>query len=321
MNGSTHTIRHEWRSRRPAFSLIELLVVIAIIAVLIALLLPAVQQAREAARRTQCKNHLKQIGLALHNYHDVYNGFPPSIVVGRCQPHFFWGQNPPGYWSWRARLLPFIEQSALYDQIDFRDNPLDYGVLAFYRPQTSINMPVYMCPSDPKSETQWADEVFDPWGGPASVALSNYMGVQGSERLIPDADLCGMFANGSSTRPKGDGVFGDVNYSAKIRDITDGTSNTIHVGERPTEDYWGWWPVGTGNDMLGLADFVLDCSEGLHAGKQGDPAHLLHFWSNHPGGAHFLMGDGSVHFLSYSINHPTFLALGSRNGGEVVGEF
>ena len=112
-----------------------------------------------------------------------------------------------------------------------------------------------------------------------------------------------------------------MNLSVGMRDIPDGTSNTIHIGERPTEDYWGWWPLGTGMDMLGLADFVLDCSEGLHPGKQGDPAHVLHFWSYHRGGAHFLLCDGSVRFLSDSINHPTFLALGSRNGSEVVGEF
>lgn len=108
-----------------------------------------------------------------------------------------------------------------------------------------------------------------------------------------------------------------------MADIADGTSTTLHVGERPVDEIgeWGWWAEGTGLDLHGLADHVLDCSEGLRPGVLGSLQDLTHFWSPHPGGAHFVLCDGSVKFFSYSINHNTFLALGSRDGGEVVGDF
>jgi len=305
------------RAFQRGFTLIELLVSIAIIAALIMLLLPAVQQAREAARRIQCRNNLKQIGLALLNYEGVYKGFPPSLVNGPCRDRPGWGPLQHGNWSWRAQLLPYFEQRNLHDGFDFRQDSVELEPED--RPLLSKNVQTYLCPDDPESDKPWVAPVGFPFS-PMSVALANYFGVQGSERLIAPVDYCETVAQ-PPTRPEGNGAFKDINTSTTLKEITDGASNTLFVGERPTDDYWGWWPVGTGIDGLGLLDFVLDCSEGLRDGEQGDSAHLYHFWSQHPGGAHFLMCDGSVHFLSYSINHPTFLALGTRAGGEVVGEF
>jgi prepilin-type processing-associated H-X9-DG protein len=121
----------------------------------------------------------------------------------------------------------------------------------------------------------------------------------------------------------GNGVFPDVNHVVRLAQITDGTSRTILLGERPAdhEAYWGWWAAGRGFDDHGLADYVMDLSEGLHDGDSSGSADLLHYWSVHPGGAHFAMCDGSVRFLPYSIDPATFLALGSLNGNEIVSGF
>jgi prepilin-type N-terminal cleavage/methylation domain-containing protein len=282
---------------RTAFTLIELLVSASVIAILLALLLPAVQQAREAARKTSCRNNLHQIGLALHNYHDACNAFPPlNVNDGIPSPTQF----PSGWWSWLTRTLPYIDQKPLYDEL----KPDDDAVLPFLDcvnvTQVSQKIDLYLCPSDPYSERLWSAD----WGGPGpvSAAHTNYFGCRGSTRTVP-----------------GDGVFPAANVCKRIKDITDGFSNTILVGERPEDEVgeWGWWAFGTGFDGDGLADHVIDCSEGLHRGTPGSSNDLTHFWSMHHGGAHFLMTDGSVHFLSYSINHDTFIAMGSRNGGEV----
>lgn len=288
------------RRRRRGFTLIELLVVIGIIALLVALLLPAIQQAREAARRTQCRNNLKQMGLALQNYHDTSGSFPPVLVVNPG-PSAQTGY-PFGWWSWYLRILPQIEQTPLYEQIDTDDDLI--LELSTYREPMSTNVSTFLCPSDPYSERIWSTDGW--WQGPVAAAHTNYLGSRGSNGVIPF-----------------NGLFREANEFVQIRDVTDGTSNTLFVGERPVDEAgeWGWWPGGTGFDLNGLADHVLDCSEGLRPGVLGSTADLTHFWSPHPGGAHFLLGDGRVRFLSYSINHETFLALGSRDGNETTGEF
>jgi type II secretory pathway pseudopilin PulG len=280
--------------------------VIAVISVLIALLMPAVQQAREAARRTQCRNNLKQIGLALHNYHNTHQMFPPVLVTDwtpSARTGFY-----PGWWSWYTRILPHIEQTPLYNQIDMTD---DFVItISDYREQISKNIPIYLCPSDPNGEKVWSTD--DWWQGPVAAAHTSYLGCRGSERITP---IPGGL--------QGNGLFPATNVGVRLSDITDGASHTLHVGERPTDNAgeWGWWAAGTGFDLHGLADHVMDCSEGLRPGDPNSSADLTHFWSMHRGGAFFLMCDGSVHFLSESINHDTFLALGSRTGNEVTSPY
>src|SRR5262249_36541767 len=121
----------------------------------------------------------------------------------------------------------------------------------------------------------------------------------------------------------GNGVFPDLNHVTRLEHIRDGTSQTILLGERPAEPtvYWGWWATGFGLDLHGLGESILDASEGLHAGDLKASADMLHYWSAHAGGAHFALCDGSVRFLSYSMNASTFLSLGSRDGGEVLSQF
>jgi prepilin-type N-terminal cleavage/methylation domain-containing protein/prepilin-type processing-associated H-X9-DG protein len=290
----SNTADQNSRQTRLGFTLIELLVTIAIISVLVALLLPAVQQAREAARRTQCKNNLKQISLALHNYHERSGSFPPQTVVD-------WGAET-GWWSWIARVLPDLDQRPLYDRLDL--NADVWSNCNRLKPYTSQRLDVLMCPSDPGSGGLFESD--EDCAGGEAYALTSYLGCRGSTRRLP-----------------GNGVFPDVNKTSRLRDVVDGTSQTLLLGERPPDPaaYWGWWAAGVGLDEHGLGDYVVDVHEGLSQGELGNNADLLHYWSAHAGGAHFAMCDGSVRFLSYSIDHATFLSLGSRNGGELVGEF
>jgi prepilin-type N-terminal cleavage/methylation domain-containing protein len=189
------------RRRHSGFTLIELLVVIAIIAILVALLLPAVQQAREAARRTQCKNNLKQLGLALHNYHDAYKMFPAG--------HMESGWDGPSYrhqFSWLTYMLPYIDQSNVYSLIDF--SQIDLSTSAHqnpvFMPAGTVDVATFICPSDPtgRNNEEWAP--------------TNYLGNQGT--------LC------QSRNKEGNGVFGHNSW-IRIRDITDGTSQTIAAAE------------------------------------------------------------------------------------------
>jgi prepilin-type processing-associated H-X9-DG protein len=288
-------------------TLIELLVVIAVVGMLAALLWPAVQKAREAARRTQCQNNLKQIALALHAYHDRSRSFPPSTVVNWNTPE------PTGWWSWIVRILPDLEERALYDQFDLRDDVWTNSTR--YKPYTSRRLAVLLCPSDPNSQLVYqsgAESSYDE-----AFALTNYLGCRGSTRQPADAE--GKYPE----KMPGNGVFPDVNQIVRLSHVTDGTSRTILVGERPAdpEAYWGWWAAGRGVDDRGLGDYLLDASEGLREGDPAGDADLLHFWSAHPRGAHFAMCDGSVRFLTYAIDPSTFSSLGSRQGGEITGDF
>ena len=268
------------RSEMRGFTLIELLVVIAIIAVLIALLLPAVQQAREAARRTQCKNNLKQWGLALHNYHDTANTFPMGATATQ--------------WLWRASLLPYLDQANVYNRITFDSPSVCFSAAAAIpapKP-TEVLIPVYVCPTDPNS-----GKLYPNFSG-AGHMPTDYMGVFGSN-LATTSD--GLFA-----------------YISKVRmaDISDGTSNTLGIGERgiPVDLYWGWGLCGSS---------ALDAYIGFEYGfkNDSDPQYLYHFWSKHTGGAHFLMLDGRVRFMSYNTDAQTMVSLATRAKGEVVSDF
>ena len=324
--------------RRQAFTLIELLVVIAIIAILIALLLPAVQQAREAARRTQCKNQLKQIGLAIHNYESTHRCFPPGqIRVGYAAQPRVRG------WSMFVQLLPYFEQGPLYNKWDFSD-PLANETNG----NTAVILPVLICPS----ETQLENPFTKPSG--ARYALTSYGGNGGTQSHPPGSTTGdGVFAGTGpviATPPT-------VQHSVvEIRHVVDGTSNTLLVGERSHLDAnydtffaggyatnpmsgWGYWSPAGG--QFGLTDVTMSTLGPINyrlpfnfANKPGSISsaasldastecikRLCAFGSQHTGGANMALCDGSVRTVSENIDMGTLKSLGTRNGGEVVGEF
>lgn len=303
--------------RRSGFTLIELLVVIAIIAVLIALLLPAVQQAREAARRSQCKNNLKQIGLALHNYHDTMNAMPPGWIGVTLGAADHTGNN--GF-SWGTFILPYVDQAPLYGKINF-----SYGMTD--SPNVDLlkqHLAVFQCPSDPKPDT------FDTDDTPSvTLATSNYAGVFGTIEpdnceipygTVEDGKPSALTAQGQCVS---NGAFFH-NSLVRLRDFTDGTSNTIIVGERKT-----WTnPTNTSEVVYGTWAGSVPGGEDAFARVIGHAGHLPNeghdaedFGSSHVGGAHFVMGDGHVTFISQYMDEGVFNALATRSGGEVVGEF
>lgn len=274
------------------FTLIELLVVIAIFAILIALLLPAVQQAREAARRTQCKNNLKQVGLALHNYHDTHRIFPIGNLVGRS-------------FTVQSYLLPYIDQASLYNLLNF-----NYPNYCFYNDVPSNNIYAtkvlaYSCPSDPTMPAVCTDQT-QTLGAGDYYFTGSYFGVEGKAWN----DLSGIFYSTSLGSP------------VLIRDIIDGTSNTLLMGERgaPSNLGTGWMLCAYGAGDNGDTDNLLSTAVGLGPGKS-DGTHNNHFWSYHVGGAHFAMADGAVRFLSNNISYSLFQNLSTKAGNEVIGDF
>ena len=300
---------------RRGFTLIELLVVIAIIAILVALLLPAVQQAREAARRSSCKNNLKQIGLALHNYHDTFGVFPPGWVGGNATGHFTGAGEDLDYtgftngFGWGAMLLPALEAGNLYDRFDFR-------IRTSLAPNAALLnnvLTVFQCPSDPKPDTfVLTDEDTNTF----TMGTANYMGVFGTDELHD----CEVSSSTTSWQCRGNGI---LFHNSKIgfRDITDGTSNTIVVGERTTfvdDDgpFYGVWSGLIPNSEHALERFLGHAEHGPNYGE-----HAGDFGSSHKGGAQFVLGDGSVRFISENINETTFQRLAMRADGQVIGEF
>jgi len=283
-------------SGRSGFTLIELLVVIAIIAILVALLLPAVQQAREAARRSACKNNLKQYGLALHNYHDTHSVFPPGRIRGTAVSSVY----PGSGLSWGAMILPFIEQTALYDQIDPTLKIGDQtGTAAALQNLEAMrtHFPMLHCPSDERPKNQDLNGSGDAYNVRSpGIATTSYYGTCGAFRIYDRPDK----------RREGNGLF-QTDSSVSMASIKDGTSNTIAIGE-----------------SSGLKTHTMGAFYGRVDGD-GDPScchdwflrtgqHKLNFWdpsagnarhhafsSEHKGGAQFLMCDGSVRFVSENI--------------------
>jgi prepilin-type N-terminal cleavage/methylation domain-containing protein/prepilin-type processing-associated H-X9-DG protein len=316
---------------RRAFTLIELLVVIAIIGVLIALLLPAVQKVRDAANRTKCANNMKQQGLALHHYHDTYGSFPPGMVNDEERP-------PAGYhpeWSWMALTMAFYEEGNLYRVADdYARQPGNY-YQAFGdagtppNPAVSIVVSLWTCPADPR--TDLTAMAYTDTGKYIKVAFTEYLGVNGT-MAKPNLITIGK------TPICEDGIF---YHKSKVRiaDITDGTSNTLMVGERPpsADLNFGWWFGSDGRDEQGTGEGTLGSTElgyynsvlksqfhcpeaklGFQPGDVNDNCDQVHFWSLHAGGGNFLLGDGSVRFLTYSIRPDTFAQLCTRAGGETI---
>jgi prepilin-type N-terminal cleavage/methylation domain-containing protein len=287
------------RRPRPAFTLIELLVVIAIIAILIALLLPAVQQAREAARRTQCKNNMAQIGIALHNYEMAYEVLPPGSV----DPASPIMNQPAGYHvSWMVQLLPYLEQGNVYRHFDFSVGAYD-AANAGVRAQ---DLSVYRCPSSPYNATHIAPDNKE-------AALSAYAGCHhGSEAPIADDNNGVLF----------------LNSSIAYEDVTDGSSNTIFVGEKEIyPDELGW--VSGTRATLRNTGTAINSAQGTPFPGGGavappdlqKPEFVGGFGSQHDGGAQVLLGDGAVRFISENIAGQVLQHLGERNDGEMLPDF
>jgi prepilin-type N-terminal cleavage/methylation domain-containing protein len=328
------------KNRVRGFTLIELLVVIAIIAILISLLLPAVQQAREAARRTQCKNNLKQLGLAMHNYESTYTMFPPSRI-NLSSPTF--------QQTWNVMILPYIEQSNMYAKYNFN---LNWYNTANDLVTTTL-LPAFVCPSTPGTRKLPTTALYSALtGGYRSDQPIFGYNDYGSINAVRNAFIVssGMASIGTKDSM---GALGRGPGGTRIRDITDGTSNTMLLAEdagRPaqyigrqlgtnprvgndafgtpyTGDGWGWADINGGfsvdgsntagvqnsTSKSGTTTIVGTCSMNCTNDSE--------MYSFHVGGVQTLLADGSVRFLSENLSSATLVGLITRQGGEIVGEF
>jgi len=287
--------------RQRGFTLVELLVVIAIIGVLVALLLPAVQQAREAARRMQCSNQLKQIGLALHNYHDTFNRLP-------------YGSHHQNRWGWQPRMMAFMEMSNEFEMLDFSVaswQGTNIDIIREVRPQ-------FLCPSDPLSELVTEQENFaaPTW----IISQSDYAACIGDYQNATGIGALPTFGNVYGTNTQVRGMIGRWGWAARFADVPDGLSNTIMVGECVgamciTQNF-GTQTFATTAHPINFMNRSLMDNRPTQANPRWDES--IGFRSFHPGGAMFCMGDGSVRFLSDNIDGFAYRAMGSRMGGEVV---
>jgi prepilin-type N-terminal cleavage/methylation domain-containing protein len=313
------------------FTLVELLVVIAIIAVLIGLLLPAVQTARESARRSSCQNNLKQIGLALHNYHDVNKKMPPGFL--RNTNYSVSTFNGPG-WGWGAQVLPQIEEAVLFDGLSPSSRNLSSAPDLVRLAQVAVK--VFRCASSPPGTG--LNEALPSTATAPAFALSNYKGVFGDRntQFNYSDDNCPMFAG--SCINGGNGMF-SPNSGVRFKDVTDGTSKTVMVGEVPYGvngsvnaagnliSYRGAVWVGviaqsansnvaTHQTLRGVLAAGTPSREYIPNGTNSNA-----FGSHHPSGTGFTLGDGSVRFLAESIEPSVLNRLAARNDGRPVGEY
>jgi prepilin-type N-terminal cleavage/methylation domain-containing protein/prepilin-type processing-associated H-X9-DG protein len=325
--------------RRTGFTLIELLVVIAIIAILIGLLLPAVQKVREAAARSKCSNNLKQIGLAAHDYHTIYQRFPPGLNLpisnasGAVFPtnplytkHIIGNPTDANkYYSWLEAILPFADGGALYSSLDLTQREYPNTVANSSKWGDATNAPgaqlvkIFVCPSDPLDNPVI---IYNGPLGPSYFGMNSYGANGGKQSWYVDQTTA-------------DGVY-SINSHVSATDITDGTANTLAFGERyhkdpaytqiANEGGWAWANYDAPQDYI--LSTVVPINYQLAPGTQtGSPAYpedlrLCAFGSGHPNGANFCMADGSVRFLTLTSTGAELLtlqALSTRAGGEAVG--
>jgi prepilin-type N-terminal cleavage/methylation domain-containing protein len=296
--------------KRQAFTLVELLVVIAIIGILVALLLPAIQAAREAARRSQCKNNLKQIGLALHNYESARGAFPPGFVSRAA------AVNDPGLgpgWGWAAHILPYLEESTL--NVDLKREIID----PLYDNIRIKPLSVFRCPTDAVEEP--IISVLNASGTELTkVAFANYVGVGGTLEVtvFPDTGTGVLFRN----------------RQIRIKEITDGTSHTIMVSERASrqspQTTWvgavtdaGVPPKNPAYDEEGPPVLVLTNTGTVADGRVPNNTldHVEDSNSAHPQGVHVMFCDASVQTINNDIDPTVWVALGTRAGGESNGDY
>jgi prepilin-type processing-associated H-X9-DG protein/prepilin-type N-terminal cleavage/methylation domain-containing protein len=283
-----------------SFTLVELLVVVAIVGLLIGLAMSAVQKARDVANRAKCANNLRQVGLALHEYHGAYSAFPAGVRLRDANDSY-------RHLSWLARVLPYVEQDSLWYQT----------VKAFQQDRVFVHNPphvgldtviaLYICPADGRIFSAQTTKGYH-------VAFTSYLGCMGTNLWAAD----GMLYQDSHVR---------------LADVLDGTSQTILAGERPpsTDLFYGWWYGGIGQLNTGSCDMVLGvrewndmhmpgCTEGpyhFQDGRLDDQCSQFHYWSLHSGGGNFLFVDGAVRFMVYTADS-ILPALATRNGGEPV---
>lgn len=336
------------RMQKRGFTLVELLVVIAIIGILIGMLLPGVQQVREAARRIQCGNNLRQSALALHSYESANMKFPSGHLINHQNPRYFHEADvaPGGYeqtnlpdqielpvdgpfWSWMVRVAPFMEVDSITAMADIHEWPW-WQFQENGETINSISVSTYICPSETRGPAVWRS----PEG--YGAAVTSYLGVSGRDSYKETGGQDGIIY---------------VNSEVTFTEITDGSSNTLLIGERTASQNleFGWQWAGAGSNALGEADVVLGVHERIAVGRRADPnssetdffrpgaiddpnnLHRFHFWSSHPGGGMWALADGSVQFYTYQLDRgnngstgfaPTILEqLATRNGGESISAF